>query len=77
MWKQFYRCPENARNWITITNDAHILGPVETKEIPIVLNLPEKEQIPERWEFWIGVKDSNGNMLTTELCSRWLIAMKR
>jgi hypothetical protein len=40
------------------------------------LDLPAEAQVPDRWEFWIGVKENNQNTLATELCSRWLITMK-
>jgi hypothetical protein len=69
--------PGNAGNWISIEDSSPTLEPQETKEIRIGLTLPDEVQLPERWEFWIGAKETKGNMLATELCSRWLITMRQ
>jgi len=71
----FVAAPANAQDWIEIEETSPVLAPRETKEIQVILNLPKNIQTPERWEFWIGVKEAQENMLTTELCSRWLITM--
>jgi hypothetical protein len=68
--------PADAPDWIKIAKDSPVLAPGETREIPIVLDLPEEARIPERWEFWIGVKAFKDKKLATELCSRWLVTMK-
>jgi hypothetical protein len=68
--------PAGARDWIRIAQYSPVLAPRETREIAIVLDLPEQAQTPERWEFWIGVKATKNNTLATELCSRWLVTMK-
>jgi hypothetical protein len=68
--------PENAVAWININNQSPTLAPNETYEIEITLNVPEKMQLPEHWEFWIGVKQNTQNTVVTELCSRWLVSMK-
>jgi hypothetical protein len=68
--------PDDAGNWISIEDSSPVLEPRDTKEIRIGLDLPDDVQLPERWEFWIGAKEDKGNMLATELCSRWLIRMK-
>ena len=72
----FAVAPGSARDWIKIGEESPVLAPKETREIQVVLDLPDKAQTPERWEFWIGVRENKGNMLTTELCSRWLITMR-
>ncbi len=72
----FIPAPDDARDWIIIAEDSPVLAPQETKEIQVVLDLPDKAQTPERWEFWIGVKESKEARLATELCVRWLIIMR-
>ncbi len=71
----FIAAPADARNWLIIAEDSPTLAPQETKEIQVVLDLPDKAQTPERWEFWIGVKENKEARLATELCTRWLITM--
>ena len=73
---EFVTAPIDAPNWITIDQESVLFAPKEKQEIPIILDLPDDIQIPERWEFWIGVKPKEKNTLTAELCSRWLITMK-
>ena len=73
---EFETAPVDAPNWITIEQESVSLAPKEKQEISIILDLPSDIQIPERWEFWIGVKPKEKNTLTAELCSRWLITMK-
>jgi hypothetical protein len=72
----FVTAPADARNWLTIGEEILSLAPRQTKEIQVVLNLPEDAQIPERWEFWIAVKENNGSQVVAELASRWLITMR-
>ncbi len=72
----FYAAPADAHNWLKILDANPNLEPRQTKEIQLVLNLPDDAQIPERWEFWIAVKENNGSSLVAELASRWLITMK-
>jgi hypothetical protein len=72
----FVTAPDVAREWLEISEESPVLAPKETKEIRVILDLPGDIQIPEKWEFWIGVKQGRESMLTAELCSRWLITMK-
>jgi glycogen debranching enzyme len=72
----FVVAPADAQDWVKIGEESPVLAPRETKEIQVILDLPNNAQIPENWEFWIGVKTNNGNSLITELCTRWLITMK-
>jgi hypothetical protein len=72
----YIAAPVNAMDWIIIPQNSLLIEPRATKEIQVVLNLPDKAKTPERWEFWIGVKSDKENRLATELCSRWLITMK-
>jgi hypothetical protein len=72
----FVIAPVDTINWIKIDQGSVLLAPKEKKEIPVILDLPDDAETPERWEFWIGVKPKGENTLTAELCSRWLISMK-
>jgi hypothetical protein len=67
--------PAAARDWINIAESSALLAPQETKYIAVVLNIPVKTLTPERWEFWVGVKENKDSSLAAELCSRWLITM--
>lgn len=69
--------PEGAKDWIIIANADPVLAPKETRDILVVLDLPIDAVVPPKWEFWISVKDvSEKSMITTALCSRWLIYMQ-
>jgi hypothetical protein len=72
----FVTAPDSTREWLEIGEESLVLAPKETKEIQVILDLPDDAQLPEHWEFWIGVKQGQESMLTAELCSRWLITMK-
>jgi hypothetical protein len=72
----FVTAPIDAQNWVKIDQASVLLAPKEKREIPIILDLPNDAETPERWEFWIGVKPKGENIITAELCSRWLISMK-
>jgi hypothetical protein len=68
--------PAEASDWIKIGEASPVFAPRETKEVQVVLEVPDGAQTPERWELWVGVKENTANMVTTELCSRWLITMR-
>ncbi len=72
----FQSAPAEAKDWTVIAETSPRIGPQETKELQVVLDLPATVQTPRQWEFWIGVRESLGSGLTSELCSRWLITMK-
>lgn len=72
----FVTAPDNTFKWIVISESTPILKANETKEIEIILDLPEATQTPDQWEFWIGVKENTGSSVVSELCSRWLVSMK-
>lgn len=65
-------------DWVIITDPTPVLAPKETREILIVLAMPEDAVIfAPRWEFWISVTDTTqAGMIRTELCSRWLVTMR-
>ncbi|MBN1191541.1 MAG: hypothetical protein JXA46_17425 [Dehalococcoidales bacterium] len=72
----FFSAPAGAREWTAISEESPLIGARETKEIEVILNLPDDVQPPERWEFWIGVRKNSSDSLSAELCSRWLVSMK-
>ena len=72
----FVAAPAEARNWLKISDENPNLMPRQTKEVQLVLNLPDDAQLPERWEFWIAIKEDVGDSLIAELASRWLIIMQ-
>ncbi len=71
--------PRQAQDWVIIADSTPLFTPNETREILVVLALPEgidKETVGDRWEFWVSViKQGQGN-LQTEMCERWLISMR-
>ena len=66
------------QGWIIIADPTPVIAPKETKEILIVLAMPEDATVfAPKWEFWISVKDTTQTgMVVTELCSRWLVQMR-
>lgn len=78
--------PEVAQDWVIIADPAPILASRETRDILIVLEMPVEagdvdiesvDWVPPKWEFWISIRDvSQTGMVVTELCSRWLVAMR-
>lgn len=65
-------------DWIIIADPTPVIEPQETKEILIAVVMPADAVAPgPKWEFWISVKDTTqAGMVVTELCSRWLVAMR-
>jgi hypothetical protein len=54
-----------------------VLAAKETKDVLIALEMPKGAKAPDKWEFWVVVKDnSQTGMVQTELACRWLITMK-
>ena len=73
----FEFAPVEAKDWVIIADATPVLAPKETKNVLIALVLPGNTQVPPQWEFWIAVKDiSQGGMVQTVLCSRWLVRMR-
>ena len=69
--------PAEAEGWVTIEDPAPVLAAKATREVLIVLEMPEDAQAPPKWEFWIAAKDvTQTGMVQTELACRWLIVMK-
>lgn len=77
MMEGFGFAPGEAKDWVIIADADPVLAPKETREILIVLDLPVDAVVPPKWEFWIAVKDvTERKMVSTALCSRWLIYMQ-
>jgi hypothetical protein len=74
----YVNAPEQAQDWVIITDSTPLLGSDETREILIAVEMPADAVIDEKnWEFWISVMDvTTSGTVATELCSRWLITMK-
>ena len=69
--------PSGAKDWIIISDPSPVLAPFETREIQVSVVMPAGASAPNKWEFWIGVKDSSqGGMVQIELSSRWLVSMR-
>jgi hypothetical protein len=73
----FVVAPEAAEDWVIIADPTPVLEAKETREVLIVLVMPEDAEAPEKWEFRVSVKDaSQTGMVQTELACRWLVTMK-
>ena len=56
---------ENARQWVTFpeSNLSYItirVKPQQTREVPVTLKVPESCDIPESWEYRIGIANTTG-----------------
>lgn len=70
--------PIEARDWVIIADPTPVLMPKETREILITVAMPNGAIAPNKWEFWISVKDTTqAGMVITELCSRWLVSHRQ
>lgn len=67
------------QDWVIIADPTPVLAPKETREILVVLAMPEDAVVfAPKWEFWISVMDTTQvGMVQTELCSRWLVTMRQ
>lgn len=51
-------CPPEVENWVKISEELVMLGPKETRNIPVVIRIPKSaKDLPDRWEFHINCKD--------------------
>ena len=67
------------QDWIIIADNTPVLAPFETKEIMIALDMPSNAVFPsDKWAFWISVTDvTQSGMVATEMCSTWLVDMRK
>lgn len=70
---------EEAQDWVIIADPTPVLMPKETRDILIAIEMPEGAVNPaSKWEFWVSVIDTTQTgTVRTELCSRWLVTMRR
>lgn len=74
--ESLYLCPE-LKDWVIIADPTPVMAPQSSQDIMITLTVPEKVSTPDKWEFWISVKDATqSGAVLTELCLRWLIDMR-
>lgn len=75
----YVKAPECVQEWIIIADPTPVFEPRETRDILIVLEMPEDAESPgPNWEFWIAVKDTTqAGMVRTELATRWLVTMRQ
>lgn len=75
----YTKAPPEAESWVIIADASPVLMPYETRNILIALEIPINATITaDNWEFWISVKEtSQGGTVQTELCSRWLVQMRK
>ena len=70
--------PDEAQDWIVIAEPTPVLMPFETREIMVSISLPPDATVPDQWEFLIAmVNKSEGGNIAIEMCSRWMISMRR
>jgi len=75
----YVEAPPEAKGWVIIADCTPVIAPKTTQEIMVAIEIPRDYggQLPPKWEFWIGVKDTTQTgMIQTEICSRWLISMR-
>jgi len=69
--------PEEAQNWVIVSDMTPILEPRETRDIDIFLVMPDGAVAPSEWEFGISVKDiSQSGMVQVGYVSRCLVSMR-
>ena len=73
----YNQAPDEAQDWVIIADPTPVIAAKETREVLIAVEMPEGATAPEKWEFWVAVKDeTQTSMVQTELACRWLVTMK-
>jgi len=68
---------EEVEDWVIIADMTPVLAPKETREIGVVVAMPDDAVAPaDHWEFWIAVLEEGQGTVQTEMCSRWLVSMR-
>lgn len=68
--------PPDAARWVIIGDPMPIVPARGTLTVPIIIYIPKKADVPDRWEFAIAVSDaSQDGWIRTEMRIRWLIDM--
>jgi len=71
----FLPASDNAINYVTISKNSVSVKAGETKKVDVILDIHSDCKLPDHWEFWVGIKESNTQSISTELCCRWLVSM--
>jgi hypothetical protein len=76
--REGYETPPNeAAEWVTISEPSPVLGPKETRDILVALEMPKGASIPQKkWELWISVMEDSADMIQTELIGQALVTMR-
>jgi len=75
--KGYVKAPSQAQDWVIITDSTPVFRPKETKEILVVLQIPEDTNVVDKqWEFWTSVSEGGQGTVQTEMCTRWLVKMR-
>lgn len=74
--KPYEMPPENARDWVIIADNTIVLAPEHRADVLVVLDMPEGESAPPKWEFWVLVTRKTGATVETNLATRWLVSMR-
>lgn len=74
----YVKPPEQVQDWVIIADMTPVLMPKETKDVLVVLEMPEEAKVEDKkWEFWVSVIDmSQKGTVKTELCVRTLVDMR-
>jgi len=69
--------PIKAKDWVIIEDSSPVLAPKETREIMIVLDIPQDAVVPDKtWEFWTVAGEVSTEAVQTQLATRWLVNMR-
>lgn len=73
----YVKAPSNAQDWVIIADTTPVFRPKETKEILVVLQIPEGVTVLDKqWEFWTSVSEGGQGTVQTEMCQRVCIKMR-
>ena len=69
--------PGSARDWLVIEEPIVVLKPREKKEIVLTMCLPMDADTPDKWEFWVAIRDTEQvGMVQTEGWVRIFVDMR-
>ena len=63
--------PVEADGWLSFETDTPTLEACEKKGITATISVPEDAKVPEKWEFWVAIKEAGQtSQVQTEGCMR-------
>lgn len=69
--------PEITRDWLSFDTTTPTLKVKERLGIVAILSLPEDAEVPDKWEFWIAIKEAGQtSQVQTEGCLRVFVNMR-